>query len=187
MLMVAALVKAGVTVIEITYTTPDAESIVTALAEKYGDSIILGMGTLTRPEQALTAKAARAQFLVSPVCQPDLVSAMIFSGLVTMVGALTPTEVWQAFQTGCDVVKIFPGSLGGPTYLKALKGPFPQIPMMSTGGVDLDNIASWFAAGVIAVGAGSQLCPPQLAHEGNFEAITRIASQFVAAVETARQ
>ena len=161
--MVDALVEGGVKGIEITYSTPDAEDVVRRLALKYGESILLGMGTLTKAGQAASAKEAGAMFLVSPVCEDELVKAMVASRLLTMAGALTPTEVLKAYTMGVDVVKIFPGSLGGPAYIKALKGPFPYIPMMPTGGVNASNAAEWFAAGVGAVGAGSELCPPQLA------------------------
>jgi 2-dehydro-3-deoxyphosphogluconate aldolase / (4S)-4-hydroxy-2-oxoglutarate aldolase len=184
--MVEALVNGGVTGIEITYTTPNAEDVVRTLAEKFGSSIILGMGTLTKPEQAESAKAAGANFLVSPVCETKLVESMVKTGLMTMAGALTPTEVFQAYSLGTDVVKIFPGSLGGPAYVKALKGPFPYIPMMPTGGVKASNVADWFAAGVVAVGAGSELCPPQLAKEGKFVEISQKAAEFVKIIQSSR-
>lgn len=184
--MVEALVKGGVKGIEITYSTPNAEQVVRELAASFKEDILLGMGTLTDPAQAESARAAGAHFLVSPICEPELVRAMVGSGLVTMAGALTPTEVFQAYRLGSDVVKIFPGSLGGPAYVKALKGPFPYIPMMPTGGVSAANLADWFAAGVVAVGAGSELCPPQLAKEGKFDEIARRASEFNRAVQAAR-
>jgi 2-dehydro-3-deoxyphosphogluconate aldolase/(4S)-4-hydroxy-2-oxoglutarate aldolase len=183
---VEALVAGGVQGIEITYSTPDAENVVSLLAEKYGDSILLGMGTLTIPAQAKAAQAAGASYLVSPVCDPDLVRAMLATGLLTMAGALTPTEVLLAHRLGSDVVKLFPGSLTGPGYVKALRGPFPDIPLMPTGGVSAANVAEWLAAGVIAVGAGSELCPPQLAREGRFDEITRLASEFVSVVQRVR-
>lgn len=184
--MVEALVKGGVTGIEITYSTPNAEEVVKALSSMFGDSILLGMGTLTRPEQAVSAKAAGAHFLVSPICEHELVKAMVGSGLLTMAGALTPTEVFQAYSLGVDVVKVFPGSLGGPAYIKALKGPFPYIPMMPTGGVSAGNAKEWFAAGVVAVGAGSELCPPALAKEGKFAEISQNAAEFVKIIQSAR-
>ena len=184
--MVAALAAGGVTGIEITYSTPNAEEVVRSLDAEFGDKILIGMGTLTRPEQAASAKAAGAKFLVSPVCEPALVRSMIASGLLSMAGALTPTEVLQAHDLGSDVVKIFPGSLGGPAYIKALKGPFPHIPFMPTGGVSAANVGDWFAAGVIAVGAGSELCPPQLAKEGKFDEITKRARDFAEIVRSAR-
>lgn len=185
--MVEALVAGGVLGIEITYSTPNAEEVVKTLSQKFGDKIVLGMGTLTKPEQAESAKAAGANFLVSPICEPTLVKAMVASGLLTMAGALTPTEVFQAYSLGTDVIKIFPGSLGGPAYIKALKGPFPYIPMMPTGGVSAGNVADWFATGVVAVGAGSELCPPQLAKDGKFEEISKLAAEFVQVVKSARK
>jgi len=176
--MVEALIAGGVKGIEITYSTPNAAQVVKTLADKFGADILLGMGTLTKVEQAAEAKAAGAQFLVSPHCNPDLAKAMVSSGLAVMVGALTPTEVELAYRLGADVVKIFPGALVGPSYIKALKGPFPEIPMMPTGGVSIDNVADWFAAGVVAVGAGSELCPSQFAKEGRFTEITERARAF---------
>ena len=184
--MVEALVAGGVLGIEITYSTPSAEEVVRTLSKKFGSTIILGMGTVTKPEQSLAAKEAGASFLVSPVCEHSLLKSMIASDLVTMAGALSPTEVFQAYSLGVDVVKIFPGSLGGPAYVKALKGPFPYIPMMPTGGVSSGNLAEWFATGVVAVGAGSELCPPKLAKEGKFDEISKRASEFVQAVKAAR-
>jgi len=190
--MVDALIAGGITGIEITYSTPNAEQVVAELAKKYGEKadkehpFVLGMGTLTDPSQAQAAKAAGAAYLVSPICEPELVKAMVASGLAVMAGALTPTEVFQAYKLGADVVKIFPGSLAGPAYVKALRGPFPYIQFMPTGGVSAANLGEWFAAGVIAVGAGSELCPPNLAKEGKFDEITRRAAEFVKAVQTAR-
>jgi len=184
--MVEALVAGGVLGIEITYSTPNAEEVVRTLFTTFGSKIILGMGTLTKPEQANSAKAAGANFIVSPVCEATLVKSMVDSGLLTMAGALTPTEVLQAYNLGADVIKVFPGSLGGPAYIKALKGPFPYIPMMPTGGVSANNVAEWFSTGVVAVGAGSELCPPQLARDGKFDEITRRAAEFVQVVKSAR-
>jgi 2-dehydro-3-deoxyphosphogluconate aldolase/(4S)-4-hydroxy-2-oxoglutarate aldolase len=184
--MVAALIKGGVLGIEITYSTPNAEEVVKTLAAQYGDQIVLGMGTLTKPEQAESAIRAGASYLVSPISEPVLVKTMIDTGLLTMAGALTPTEVYQVYSLGVDVVKVFPGSLGGPAYIKALKGPFPYIPMMPTGGVSANNVADWFKAGVVAVGAGSELCPPDLAKAGKFDAITQKAVEFVKIIQSSR-
>ena len=184
--MVRALVAGGVNGIEITYSTPDAARVVRRLRREYGEGILLGMGTLTELEQASEAVEAGAEFLVSPHCHPELAQAMLATGLAVMLGALTPTEVFQAHRLGADIVKVFPGSLVGPGYIKALRGPFPQIPMMPTGGVGLENIADWFAAGAAAVGAGSELCPPALARQGRFDEITARAGQFMAAVRKAQ-
>jgi 2-dehydro-3-deoxyphosphogluconate aldolase/(4S)-4-hydroxy-2-oxoglutarate aldolase len=185
--MVDALVAGGLLGIEITYTTPQAPSVVKALAQKYGDQILLGMGTLTRPEQGQEALESGAQFVVSPIVEPALAKAMVATGLGVMIGAFTASEVFQAYQLGSDVVKLFPGSLGGPAYMKALRGPFPNIPMMPTGGVSADNLGEWFAAGAVAVGAGSELCPPTWAREGRFDDITAKAAAFVQALKEARK
>ncbi|MBP6785989.1 MAG: bifunctional 4-hydroxy-2-oxoglutarate aldolase/2-dehydro-3-deoxy-phosphogluconate aldolase [Candidatus Promineofilum sp.] len=184
--MVEALVAGGVLGIEITYTTPDAAGVVRALDETFGAVILLGMGTLTVPAQAAEAQAAGARYLVSPITDETLGRAMVATGLPVMIGALTPTEVYRAHQLGSDVVKLFPGSAVGPDYVKALHGPFPDIKIMPTGGVDESNLAAWFKAGVFAVGAGSQLSPAGLAREGKFDAITAVARRFAAAVKAAR-
>lgn len=184
--MADALVAGGVRGIEITYTTPKAEEVVATLKRQYGLSIVLGMGTLTEPEQVEEALAAGAQFLVSPHCDPILGQRMVASGVLAMIGALTPTEVLQAHRLGADIVKLFPGSLGGPSYMQSLRGPFPQIRMMPTGGVHLSNVAEWFKAGAVAIGVGSELCPAAWAKEGRFDEITARAREFVAAVAAAR-
>jgi 2-dehydro-3-deoxyphosphogluconate aldolase / (4S)-4-hydroxy-2-oxoglutarate aldolase len=184
--MVSALIEGGVYGIEITYSTPNAPQVVKTLAGKYGDQIVLGMGTLTEVEQAAQAVEAGANFLVSPHCELTLANAMTATGLPVMIGALTPTEVMQAYRLGSDVVKVFPGSLVGPDYIKALRGPFPHIPMMPTGGVNVENVAAWFKAGVFAVGAGSNLCPTAWAKEGRFADITATAQAFVEAVNKAK-
>ena len=185
--MVDALVAGGVYGIEITYSTPEAEEVVRQLNRRHGNHILLGMGTLTEPSQVKRAKDSGARFLVSPICTPALVKAMIASNLLVMAGAFTPTEIFQAYQLGSHIVKVFPGSLAGPAYIRALKGPFPYIRMMPTGGVNAANLGEWFAAGVEAIGAGSELCPPQLAKEGRFAEITRRAEEFISAVKAARQ
>ena len=184
--LVAALIEGGVTGIEITYTTPNAEEVVRSLDQEFGSQILLGMGTLTLPDQGDKAKGAGSKFLVSPHIDQTLASAMSRCGLPVMMGAFTPSEVMKARAYGSDVVKVFPGSLGGPAYMKALKGPFPDIPMMPTGGVSEINLGEWFAAGAFAVGVGSNLCPKELALAGEFEQITAIARRFISAVQTAR-
>jgi 2-dehydro-3-deoxyphosphogluconate aldolase/(4S)-4-hydroxy-2-oxoglutarate aldolase len=184
--MVEALVAGGVFGIEITYSTPNAETVVRTLADKFGDRILLGMGTVTETAQVDRAIAAGAEYLVSPVCDPELVKVMAASGKAVMAGCLTPTEILQTYRLGADVIKVFPGSLTGPSYIKAVHGPLPEIPMMPTGGVSADNVKDWFAAGAIAVGAGSKLCPPALAKAGQFDEITKTAAAFVKVVNESR-
>jgi len=184
--MVEALIAGGVKGIEITYSTPNAAEVVRQLDKQFSNQIVLGMGTLTEPTQVDEAIGAGARFLVSPICDPLLGKTMIASGVPVMIGALTPTEVFQAYKLGSDVVKVFPGSLGGPSYMKALKGPFPNIPMMPTGGVSATNVGEWLAAGAFAIGAGSELCPPKLAKEGRFDEISMKAREFIKALDEAR-
>lgn len=185
--MVDALVEGGVLGIEITYSTPNAAEVVRTLNEKFGDQILLGMGTLTSPDQPVEAKSAGARFIVSPHCDVELAEAMVDTDLAVMIGAFTPSEFVMAYRLGSDIVKVFPGSLGGPGYLKSLRGPFPHIPAMPTGGVNVDNVGQWFAAGAVAVGAGSALCPGAWAKEGRFDDIVEQARTFIGAVTKARE
>lgn len=157
-----ALIEGGVLGIEITFTTPEAHSTIQDLKGEYGDRTLLGAGTLTTPEQVELAVSAGATFLVSPGLNPKLVDSMSETGLLTMPGTLTPSDVMLAQELGLEVVKLFPGSLGGPSYLKALRGPFPDMEFLPTGGVSLDNIKDWFEAGALAVGVGSALAPAGL-------------------------
>ena len=183
---VDALVAGGVIGIEITYSTPNAADVVRTLRARYGDDILLGMGTLTEPKHAAEALEAGASFIVAPHTEAELARAMVATGLPVMMGGLTPTEVLLAYRLGSDVVKLFPGSLGGPAYMKALKGPFPHIPMMPTGGVSKENVGAWFKAGAVAVGAGSELCPKEMLMAGRFDEISALAQDFVRAIAAAR-
>jgi len=144
------------------------------------------MGTLTKPEHIRMALDNGAKFIVSPMFDPALTEDFVKSGLLSMVGCFTPSEVFQAYKLGADVIKIFPGQLAGPKYIKDLKGPFPDIPVMPTGGVDKDNVAEWFKVGVVAVGAGSSLCPKNLVLDEDFAKITEIAKAFVNEVNACR-
>jgi 2-dehydro-3-deoxyphosphogluconate aldolase/(4S)-4-hydroxy-2-oxoglutarate aldolase len=184
--MVEALVTGGVTGIEITYSTPNAAKVVRALDGIHGSRIVLGMGTLTRPEQVDEARLAGARFIVSPHTRADLADAMVGSGLATMIGALSPTEIEEAHARGADVVKIFPASLVGPSYIRSLRGPFPDIPMMPSGGVNAANLGDWLEAGAVAVSAGGELCPVEWARQGRFDAISGRAREFMAAVDAFR-
>jgi 2-dehydro-3-deoxyphosphogluconate aldolase/(4S)-4-hydroxy-2-oxoglutarate aldolase len=184
--MVEALIDGGVYGIEITFTTPEASEVVRLLDETYGSQILLGMGTLTAIEHVEQAVEAGARFIVSPHCEEKLARSMIATELATMIGAFTPSEIMKARRLGSDIVKLYPGSLGTPKYLRSLRGPFPDVPIMPTGGVNLENIQDWFAAGAFAVGAGTALCPSTWAMENRFQEITERAQAFVKEVERAR-
>ena len=182
----AALVAGGVRGIEITYTTPDAATAVAGLRSEFGSEIVLGAGTLTTVAQVEEATAAGAEFLVSPGTRPALAAAMTDTGLTTLLGVLTPSEVMLAQECGADAIKIFPAALGGAAYLAALRGPFPGLCAIPTGGVDPDNLASWFRAGAWAVGVGGELCPRALLDAGDWTEITRRAQLHLAALERVR-
>lgn len=181
-----ALIEGGVHGIEVAFTTPEAEKAMRALREEHGDRVLVGAGTVTTPEHVGMAVEAGAAFLVSPGCDPDLVPTMLDTGLAVLPGALTPSEVMLAGRLGVDTVKLFPGSLGGPAYLKALRGPFPEVGFVPTGGVSAENVADWFAAGALAVGVGGAFAPPKV-EGGERGRVVEGAARLVAAVEGARR
>jgi len=184
--VVGALVDGGVLGIEVTFTTPEAPRVIRDLDAEYGDRILLGAGTVTTREQVEEAVEAGSSFLVSPGCDPELLPAMLETGILVLPGVLTPSEVMLARRLGAPAVKLFPGSSGGPAYLKALLGPFPDTRFVPTGGVSVDNITDWFAAGALAVGAGSALAPASLAGRARGEVVEQ-ARVFAKAVRSARE
>ena len=181
-----AIIRGGITGIEVTYSTPDAPGVIRELIARHGDAAHIGAGTVTTPEQAVAAADAGAEFLVSPGTLPDLTRAMLDTGRVVMTGALTPTEVMTALDLRVDVVKIFPASLGGPSFLSALRAPFPDAPLMPTGGVKPDNLADWFAAGAVAVGAGGDLASGSSIAASDWDDLEARAARFAAALATTR-
>lgn len=183
---VEALVAGGVTGIEITYSTPGAADAIREVRSRFGDDVYLGAGTILTSDQAEQSVDAGAQFLVSPGLEPTVATAMLATGATVLIGALSPTEVMAALQIGSHAVKIFPASLGGPAYLRSLRGPFADAPLMPTGGVSAQNIGEWLAAGAIAVGAGSELCSPAALANGDWGQIEETARKFARAYADAR-
>lgn len=183
---VDALVGGGISGIEITYSTPNAANVIATLRQRYGDDIYLGAGTVTRPAQAREAADAGASFLVSPGTEPRLTEAMLATGRSVLTGALTPSEVMASHQQGSHAVKIFPASLGGPDYLKALRAPFPNVFLMPTGGVTTDNLGRWFAAGAKAVGVGGELVSTADLAAGRFADVGSKATAFRRALDSVR-
>lgn len=181
-----AIIRGGVTGIEVTFSTPDAPAVIRELIARHGDTAYVGAGTVTTAQQATAAADAGAEFLVSPGTLPVLTRAMLDTGRVVMTGAMTPTEVMGALELGVDVVKIFPASLGGPSYLGALRGPFPDAPLMPTGGVSPDNLADWFRAGAVAVGAGGDLANGASITNADWADIEQRAARFAAALTASR-
>lgn len=179
------LVDAGLPVAEITFTVPDAVNVIAKLARRRG---VIGAGTVTTAEQARAAIRAGAEFIVSPGFVPEVIEVAKAAGVTMIPGALTPTEILNAQRAGADLIKVFPvQSLGGASYVRALRGPFPDIPLVPTGGVDLGNVAEFIRAGAAAVGVGSELISRQALAAGNYAAIAERAALFVAAVAKARR
>ncbi|MDW5595615.1 bifunctional 4-hydroxy-2-oxoglutarate aldolase/2-dehydro-3-deoxy-phosphogluconate aldolase [Conexibacter stalactiti] len=181
-----ALIAGGVRGIEVTYSTPDVPAALAGIRARHGDGVVLGAGTLLDPSQAAEAAAAGAQYLVAPGLDDELVEAMAATGAVVMAGAVTPTEVMRARRLPVDVVKLFPGSLGGPALLKGLRGPFPDLSFLPTGGVSAANVGEWLAAGALAVAAGGELCPAAALRDGDWDDVRGRARSFADALDAAR-
>ena len=187
MKIVEAILAGGVNILEITMTVPGAIGVMEEVSRRFGGEVLLGAGTVLDAETARQAILAGAEFVVSPSTDLDLIRLCRRYSKPVMPGALTPTEVVQAWQSGADVVKIFPcGNVGGPKYIKALKGPLPQIEMIPTGGVNLDTTADFIRAGAMAVCVGSALVDRKAVKEGRFEVLTENARKYVELVKSAR-
>ncbi len=185
---VANAVKAGgVSLIEITMSVRGAIDVIKELANQYKDDIIMGAGTVLDPETARAALLAGAQFIVSPTINIDVIQICHRYSCVVIPGAMTPTEILTAWEAGADMVKVFPAAnLGGPSYIKALRGPLPQILLVPTGGVNLQNAGAFIQAGAAALGVGGELVDKKALKEGNFSVITKNARAYLKAIRDAR-
>lgn len=181
-----ALLAGGVWAIELTFTTPGTAEALAEVRETYGGDVLLGAGTIREPAQVEAAVTAGVDFLVTAHLRFDVLVAMLASGLPCTPGVFTPTEVGQALDAGAQVVKLFPASTGGPDHLRALRGPFPNLQVIPTGGIDTTNIHTWFAAGALAVGAGGELVSCTALEAGDWDDITRRAEGFAEATRSAR-
>ena len=184
---IEAVYAGGIRSAEITMTVPGAVKALEKLADALGDKMVLGAGTVLDPETARICILAGAQFLVTPALRVATIEVAHRYSKVICPGALTPTEVLTAWEAGADFVKVFPCSnMGGAKYIKALKGPFPQIEMIPTGGVNLDTAADFLKAGSAAVAVGSELIDAQTIKDGNYEIFTERAKQYLEVVKKAR-
>ena len=181
-----ALLAGGVEVMEVTFTVPRATRVIEQVADKLGDKILLGAGTVLDAETARTALLAGAEFIVSPTVNLEVIRMCRRYGKLVMPGAFTPTEVVTAYEAGADIVKVFPSELGGPAYLKALHGPLPHIPLMPTGGVTLETAADFLKSGACALGIGGSLVESKAILNRDFGRIEELAKQFRAIVQEAR-
>jgi 2-dehydro-3-deoxyphosphogluconate aldolase/(4S)-4-hydroxy-2-oxoglutarate aldolase len=184
---VEAIYAGGIRAAEITMTVPGAIHALEKVADRFGGKIVLGAGTVLDPETARACMLAGAEFFVTPSLRLSTIEMAKRYSKVICPGALTPTEVLTAWEAGADVVKIFPcGNVGGPKYIKALKGPFPQIEMIPTGGVNLETTGDFLKAGACAVAVGSELVDAKTVKEGRFDIIENRARQYLAAIAKAR-
>ncbi len=179
-----ACAQGGVTALEITFTVPGASGVIEHLAKNFFHRILLGAGTVLDPETARIAILAGAQFVVSPALNPETARLCNRYQVPYVPGAGTIREVIEAMECGADIVKVFPGEILGPAFVKAVKGPLPQAQLMPTGGVNLENVADWIKAGSFAVGVGGNLTAG--AGNGDFASITQLAKQFVDRIKQAR-
>ena len=180
-----ACARGGAAAIEITFTVPGAVNVIADLAKIYqSGEILLGAGTVLDPETARAAILAGAHFVVSPSLNVETARLCNRYQIPYMPGAGTVRDVVEAMESGADIVKVFPGEILGPAFVKAVKGPLPQAALMPTGGVSLENVAEWIHAGCVAVGVGGNLTAD--AKKGDFQSITDIAKQFVEKIQKAR-
>lgn len=183
-----AIREGGISVLEITMTVPGAVGVIEQVAARFGNDALVGAGTVLDAETAKACIAAGAQFIVSPALNMDTIAFCREQDVAVMPGALTPTEVLQAWNAGADFVKVFPaGAVGGASYLKALKAPLPQIELVPTGGVSLKTAADFIKAGAAALGVGADLVDIKAIREGQVGIVTERAKQFVEIIQISRR
>ena len=178
-----ALKAGGLTVIEFTVSTPGAIGMINEAASVLGTDVLIGAGTVLDPETARAAILAGAEFIVTPALNLGTIQLAKRYGKPVVPGALTPTEILTAWQAGADMVKVFPASLGGPSYIKSVLAPLPQLRLVPTGGVSASNAADYLGAGAVALGVGGKLVDKAAVASGNWAALTAEARRLVAAVQ----
>ena len=185
---VDAILEGGIPIVEITMTVPGAVTVIRDIIRQFGSKVLVGAGTVVTREQAEASLEAGARFLVSPGISVAMLEAARNRGTLAIPGALTPTELMAASAHGATLIKVFPcGSVGGPKYLKALRGPFPDLKIVPTGGVSLTNAADYLAAGAFALGVGSDLVDTAALRQGHPEKIVAAARELALVVQMARR
>jgi len=185
--VIDALAVGGVRVFEVTMTVPGAIELIGRLARDLTEDVLLGAGTVVDATTAAAAIDAGARFVVGPVFRREVIDVCHERGVPAMPGCFTPTEILDAWDAGADIVKVFPSTSLGPTFIKDIRAPLPQLKLMPTGGVSLDNAAEWLRAGAVAVGVGSALVDAAVVNAGNFDALSRRAQWLVANVRDVRR
>jgi len=181
-----AVAKGGVKPIEVTMTVPGAIDAIKEFKSVVKDEVLVGAGTVLDPETARAVILAGAEFVVSPTLNLEIIEVCRRYSKIVIPGTFTPTEILTAWEAGADIVKVFPATVGGPQYFRDIKGPLPQIRLMPTGGVNLENTPDFIRAGAVAVAAGTSLVDKKAVSERNFDLITETAKKFVEAVKLAR-
>jgi 2-dehydro-3-deoxyphosphogluconate aldolase/(4S)-4-hydroxy-2-oxoglutarate aldolase len=184
--MAEALAAGGVEAIEFTYTNPAAGDAVRATKEALGERMLVGAGTVLDPETARAAILLGADFIVTPTVQLDTIRICNRYSVPTVIGAFTPTEILTAWEAGASIVKVFPASVGGPRYLKDVRGPLPQVKLMPTGGVSFENAGDFIRAGAVGIAAGSNLVDGATVAKRDWSTLTERARALVDAVHQAR-
>lgn len=184
--VVEAIAEGGVRAIEVTMTVPGAIDLIRTLAGSLPADILLGAGTVTDAATARAVIDAGARYVVSPVFRREVIAACHERDVAAAPGCFTPTEILDAHECGADVVKVFPATALGPQFIKDVRAPLPQVKLMPTGGVSLDNAGDWIRAGAIAVGVGSALLDARAIDEGRYDVLTGNARRIVASVASAR-
>lgn len=184
---VGALREGGVPIAEITMTIPSALRVIETVLKTFGDTVTVGVGTVTDPATCAEAVRIGCHFVVTPVFNANIIAACRRAGVCMIGGALTPTEIYNTHQAGADAVKVFPASaLGGNAYFRALKDPFPNIPLVPTGGVNLKTVVGFLEAGAVFVGAGTDLVSRKALANGDSQSITRRAEAYIEAIRRYR-
>ncbi len=184
--MATALAEGGIEAIEFTYTNPAAGEAVRATKAALGDRMLVGAGTVLDPETARTAILLGSDFIVTPTVQVETIRLCHRYSVPTVIGAFTPTEILTAWEAGATIVKVFPASVGGRRYLKDVRGPLPQVRLMPTGGVSLENAGDFIAAGAVGIAAGSNLVDQATVEKQDWATLTERARVLVGAVQRAR-
>ena len=182
-----AVIAGGFRIVEITYGVPTAPEVIARLVADNDPELIFGAGTVLTAEHVNESVDVGAQFLVSPCVLAEMIVAGAERDVVTIPGAFTPTEIYTAYSLGADLVKLFPAVRSGPEYLKAIRGPLPEIPIIPTAGVNTANVAEWFGAGAVALGAAGSVFDRAAIEAGDWSTVTTLAREFIAAVRRARE
>src|SRR5712671_3764536 len=184
--VVDAMAEGGVRALEVTMTVPRAVELIGELAPTLPEGFLLGAGTVIDAATARAVIDAGASFVVSPVFRVDVIAACHERDVPVMPGCFSPTEILAAHESGADIVKVFPATMLGPQFIRDVRAPLPQVKLMPTGGVTLDNAGEWIRAGAVAVGLGSALLDGQAIDAGRFDVIAANARRVVASVAAAR-